>query len=112
MQSNLWVYFWCWDEAQDRCHSKDEGLTTRVHKNSKLRHSLSETLLEIVNFLQNYSEQHAILLPGRIPGYKRDDMKFLPSSNSKKVKYVHYYSQNSFRTLEYLEYVPKVMYRG
>ena len=86
-----------------------------MHKNSKLRphNALSfEDITEIVNFLQNYSEQHAILLPGRIPAYKRDDMKLLPSSNSKKVMYVHYYSQNSLRTLEHLDYIPKVLYRG
>ena len=28
--------------------------------------------------------EHAILLPWRIPGYKRDDVKFLPSSTTKK----------------------------
>ena len=73
------------------------GLTTRVHKNWKLQphNALSfEDITGIVNFLQNYSEQHTILLPGRIPAYKRDDMKLLPSNNSKKVMYVHYYSQN------------------
>ena len=76
-----------------RKHYLEESLTPRVHKNSKLRphNALSfKDITGIVNFLQNYSEQHAILLPGRIPAYKRDDMKLLPSSNSKKVMYVHY----------------------
>jgi len=71
-----------------RKHYMDEGLTPRVHKNSKLRphNALSFCdVTSIVDFLQNYAEQHAILLPGRIPGYKRDDIKLLPSSNSKKV---------------------------
>ena len=36
-------------------------------------------------FLKSYTEENAILLPGRIPGYKRDDIKLLPSSCSKKV---------------------------
>jgi len=36
--------------------------------------------LNIVKFLENYA---AILLPGRIPGYKRDDLKLLPSSKAK-----------------------------
>lgn len=80
-----------------RRHYLEEGLTTRVHKNSKLRphNALSfKDITGIVTFLQNYCEQHAILLPGRIPGYKRDDMKLLPSSNTKKVMYAHYYSHN------------------
>ena len=40
---------------------------------------------KIVKFLQQFAEQHAILLPGRVPNHKRDDVKLLPSSNSKKV---------------------------
>ena len=98
-----------------RKHYLEAGLATRVHKNSQLRphNALSfEDITGIVNFLQNYSEQHAILLPGRIPAYKRDDMKLLPCSDSKKVMYVHYYSQNSLRTLEHLDYIPKVINRG
>ena len=35
--------------------------------------------------LENYAEENASLLPGRIPNYKRDDIKLLPSSRSKKV---------------------------
>lgn len=74
-----------------RNHYAEEGLTTRVHKNSKLRphNALSfDDITKIANFLQNYSEQHAILLPGRIPAYKRDDMKLLPCSDTKKVTYI------------------------
>ena len=33
----------------------------------------------------NYAEQHALLLPGRVPGYSRSDIKLLPSSVSKRV---------------------------
>lgn len=71
-----------------RRHYVEEGLLARVHKNSQLRPHNALTfddVASIVNFLESYCEQHAILLPGRIPGYKRDDMKLLPSSNSKKV---------------------------
>ena len=38
----------------------------------------------MVRFLLNYSEQHGLLLPGRVPGYARDDIKLLPSSKSKR----------------------------
>ena len=37
----------------------------------------------LVPFLHNYAEDHSILLPERIPGYKRD-MQLLPSSTTKK----------------------------
>ena len=38
----------------------------------------------VVRFLINYAKQHALLLPGRIPGYSRSDIKLLPSSVSKR----------------------------
>ena len=73
-----------------RSHYLDEGLATRVHKNSTLRPHNALTFNEITsiaNFVQNYAEQRAILLPGRIPQYKQDDIKLLPSSETKKVFY-------------------------
>ena len=35
-----------------------------------------EEVRSIVLFVQSYADIHAILLPGRIPGYKRDDLQF------------------------------------
>lgn len=66
---------------------RENGLTPRVHGNSRRlpKHSLSYQAIEyVVRFLLTYSEQHALLLPGRIPGYSRSDMKLLPSSVSKR----------------------------
>lgn len=68
-------------------HFKQFGLTPRIHGNTKRLpcHSLSLSSVEfVVRFLLNYSEQNAILLPGRIPGYQRSDIKLLPSSVSKR----------------------------
>lgn len=64
------------------------GLETRVHGNRKrLPHNqmTHRAITNVVKFLENYAEENAILLPGRIPNYKRDDIKLLPSSRSKKV---------------------------
>ena len=69
-------------------HYIGAGLETRVHGNTKRapKHSLPySTKKHVVKFLQNYAEENALLLPGRIPGYKRDDIKLLPSNRSKKV---------------------------
>ena len=66
----------------------ENGLIPRTYGNSlrQSHNALSfRTILNVLNFLQNYAEQHGILLPGRIPGFKRDDVKVLPSSDSKKV---------------------------
>ena len=38
---------------------------------------------QFVQFVWRYAEENAILLPGRIPGYKRDDIQLLPSSTTK-----------------------------
>lgn len=46
-----------------------------------------EEIQKIIKYVTNYAEDQAILLPGRIPQYKRDDLKLLPSSTSKKVKH-------------------------
>ena len=65
----------------------EKGLTPRVHGNSKRKPSnaLSYSSTEVVvRFLFSYTEQHALQLPGRIPGYSRSDIQLLPSSVSKR----------------------------
>ena len=70
-------------------HVLENGLVTRTHGNTRrLPHhalTLDETM-NVLKFITNYAEQNAILLPGRIPQFKRDDIKVLPCSDSKKVK--------------------------
>ncbi|XP_065884511.1 uncharacterized protein [Dysidea avara] len=68
-------------------HYAENGLTVREHKNKRRLPPKALTYQDqtaLVQFLQNYAEDNAILLPGRIPGYKRDDLKLLPSSCNKK----------------------------
>ena len=63
-------------------HYINNGLEPRVHKNTKRapKHAAPYSAkVHVVKFLQNYAEENALLLPGRIPGYKRDDIKLLPS---------------------------------
>ena len=38
---------------------------------------------EVKNFLSNLVEENVVLLPGRIPGFKNDDIKLLSSSETK-----------------------------
>ena len=68
-------------------HLKQSGLTPRTHGNVKRKpaHALSFLFIKyIVTFIHNYAEQHALLLPGRVPGYSRSDIQLLPSSVSKQ----------------------------
>ena len=72
-----------------RKHYEENGMETRTHQNSKrlpARTLSFDDINRVVKFLQQFAEQHAILLPGRVPNHKRDDVKLLPSSNSKKVR--------------------------
>ena len=57
-----------------------DGVGFRVHGNAKRlpKHTLS--LDSVIRFLLNYTQQHGLPLPGRVPGYSRDDIKLLPSS--------------------------------
>ena len=67
-------------------HYEEQGLSQRVHGNYKrLPHNtLPQAVTEDVkNFLSNYAEENAVLLPGRIPGFKNDDIRLLSSSETK-----------------------------
>ena len=69
-------------------HYVENGVEPRVHKNTKRlppRAATYDEIVALMTFLQNYAEADAILLPGRILTYKRDDLKLLPSDSSKKV---------------------------
>ena len=73
-------------------HFLENGISTRVHGNigNQPKHALTlKIILGILKFIINYAEQHAILLPGRIPGFKRGDVKVLPSSDTRKVLHLH-----------------------
>ena len=49
-----------------------------------------KTLNGTVTFIQWYSEQNAMIIPGRIPAYKNNRITILPSSQTKKYVYDHY----------------------
>lgn len=49
----------------------------------------------VVRFILGYAEDNAILLPGRIPGYKRDDLQLLPSSTTKRLVWEVYHENIS-----------------
>ena len=67
-------------------HWQNYGMSVRPHGNSKrLPHNtLPQAVSEDVkNFLSNYVDENAVLLPGRIPGYKNDDIKLLSPCDTK-----------------------------
>lgn len=67
-------------------HYKSNGLSLRVHGNNKRLPSTAcsaDTIERVVKFITNVAEEQALLLPGRVPGFKRIDVKLLPSSLTK-----------------------------
>ena len=61
------------------------GRETRIHGNRKRlphNHVTHTEITNTVRFLENYVEENAILC---VPNYKKDNIKLLPSSRSKKV---------------------------
>ena len=61
-------------------HFLDNGLAPREHGNTgnHPKHALTlGRILGIHQFVKNYAEQNTILLPGHIPGFKRDYVKVL-----------------------------------
>lgn len=59
------------------------GLSVRMHGNKKWLLSSTtspETIGEVVKFITNVAEDQALLLPGCVPGFKRIDVKLLPST--------------------------------
>ena len=69
----------------------ENGLQPRRHANSVARNATKLSDVEdVVRFICCYAQSNAILLPGRIPGYKRDDLQLLPSSVTKKEVWQQY----------------------
>ena len=41
-----------------------------------------EDVKRTVAFVSNYADDHGLHLPGRVPGFKREDIKLMPSSET------------------------------
>ncbi len=50
----------------------------------------ADDVQKVVEFITNYAEDNAILLPGRIPGYKKTDIQLIPSSTTKNLVWCAY----------------------
>lgn len=67
-------------------HYRKNGLSLRVHGNKNRlpgSSSSAETVKQVVKFILNTAEEQALLLPGRLPGFKRIDVKVLPLNLTK-----------------------------
>ena len=72
-----------------------QGLVPRVHGHTG-RIAPNALVLEdvrrVIAFVSQYCETNAVLLPGRVPGFKRDDIQLLPSATTKKAVWREYHN--------------------
>jgi hypothetical protein len=89
----------CCRLSQDRLtrilkHYKENGLSPPEKKSGGRKNNTSsfkfDDIKRVVQFLTSYSEANALLLPGRVPGFKPDDIQLLPSSHTKIIVYTQY----------------------
>ena len=69
------------------------GLIPRCHGNTRRLPANTISFVDtqrVINFLTTYAEANAILLPGRIPGYKRTDVQLLPSCTTRRRVWLQY----------------------
>lgn len=74
---------------------REQGLTPRRKKSGgrvECKRVLSyEDAKRVFQFIDNFAEVNALLLPGRVAGFKRADLRLLPSTNSKASIWRDYY---------------------
>ena len=58
-------------------------------KNNKRAHNMDD-IERAKKFVENYGSTHGLLLPGHTPGYRRDGLLLLPSSETKIKIYTSY----------------------
>ena len=64
----------------------ENGIAPRVHGNTirlPVKSLTFDDVSCVITFIRNYAEDNAVLLPGRIPGYKRSDLHLLQCSTTK-----------------------------
>ncbi|ELT92117.1 hypothetical protein CAPTEDRAFT_199988 [Capitella teleta] len=67
-----------------KCNRRNDSHSSGKNKSGGRKNTLSyEDIRKIVAFFINYAEENALHLPGRMPGYRKDDITLLPSSHSK-----------------------------
>lgn len=66
---------------------KENGLQPKEKRNAGRANNIKaysfDDTKQTVTFITNYADNHALILPGRVPSFKRDDIKLMPSSETK-----------------------------
>lgn len=100
-ERNVYGYFLmiCFSISQNKLtaclsHYKEHGVTPREKEWGGRKFNTKafkpEDIQNTMRFIQNFAEDHALVLPGRVPGFKRSDVKILPSAYTKAAIWDHY----------------------
>jgi len=77
-------------------HLKQNGLSIRQKRSGGRKNNTRSinfhSTKNVVSFLSNFTEEHGIKLPGRVPGFKTYDISLLPSEMTKYYVYSQYVS--------------------
>ena len=93
------VYLVCqrqWEQAEDSPETLQTPgeLTSRKLKSGGRKNNTKSLSFEstelVVKSIKQYAEHHALCLPGRVPGLKRDEIQKLPLTTSKSQIYRHF----------------------
>jgi len=93
------LFTFCCSISQDRLTAllkwyKAEGLVLKEKRAGGRKGSMKSLSMahiqNVVQGLTSYAAVQSMVLPGRVPGFKRDDVKLLPSSHTKIKVYNHY----------------------
>ena len=75
-----------------------QGIEARLHGFT------TEEISRVTTFLDNYAGTRAILLPGRIPGYKNWDVKLVPTQMTKNSVWLEYNHAHATLTVRIASY--------
>ena len=88
----LMFVFMCFRISKDKLTStvkfyNEFGVAPRMKRGGGRRANkkvlVHEDVERIVRFIQNFADSSAMPLPGRIPGFKRADIRMLPTTETK-----------------------------
>ena len=77
--SSKWLRMYSWSKGRFMLSAVFRRNTKRLPENTLPQ----STKKDVHSYIANYVEENAISLPGRIPGFKSDEVKVLPSSETK-----------------------------
>ena len=76
-----------WTRVPLIAHYKVAGVEARVHRSKRKRPANAlkfDDTRAVVDFIVNYAEAYAVILPGRTAGHRNTDVKLLPTNCTKK----------------------------